>query len=58
MVEKSASAREWTEAAQHCRLAPDEVRMARELGFKPRSLMKNLPNTPEQWKAPVAEWAR
>jgi hypothetical protein len=58
MVGKSASEREWAEAAQRCRLAPDEVRMARELGFKPRSLMKNLPNRTEPWKAPVAEWVR
>jgi hypothetical protein len=58
MVGKSASEREWAEAAQRCLLAPDEVRMARELGFKPRSLMKNLPNTAEPWKAPVAEWMR
>jgi hypothetical protein len=58
MVKKSASEREWAEAAQRCRLAPDEVRMARELGFKPLSLMKNLPNAAEPWKTPVAEWVR
>jgi hypothetical protein len=32
--------------------------MAKELGFKPRSLLKNIPSKAEPWKAPVAEWVR
>ncbi len=32
--------------------------MARELGFKPRSLLKNIPSAQQPWKAPVAEWVR
>jgi len=32
--------------------------MARELGFKPRSLLKNIPSPQQPWKAPVAEWVR
>jgi hypothetical protein len=32
--------------------------MAKELGFKPRSLLKNLPSPQQRWKARVAEWVR
>jgi hypothetical protein len=32
--------------------------MARELGFQPRSLLKNIPSPQQPWKAPVAEWVR
>ena len=32
--------------------------MAKELGFKPRSLLKNQPSPQQPWKAPVAEWIR
>ncbi len=56
MAGKTATEREWAEALQRCRLSPDEVRMARELGFKPRSLIANIPGKAEPWKAPVAEW--
>lgn len=48
----------WAEAARRCRLSPSEVRMAKELGFKPRSLLKNIPSQAQPWKAPVAEWVR
>ena len=48
----------WAEAARRCRLSPADVRMAKELGFKPRSLLKNQPSPQQPWKAPVAEWVR
>jgi hypothetical protein len=32
--------------------------MAKELGFKPHSLLKNIPSPRQPWKAPVAEWIR
>ena len=32
--------------------------MARELGFQPRSLIKNIPSPSQKWKAPVSEWVR
>jgi hypothetical protein len=32
--------------------------MAKELGFKPRSLLKNQPSPLQPRKAPVAEWVR
>src|SRR3982075_590939 len=43
-------------AAIWSRLSPADVRMAKELGFKPRSLLKNQPSPQQPWKAPVAEW--
>ena len=30
--------------------------MARELGLKPRSLIKNIPSPQQQWKLPVQQW--
>ena len=32
--------------------------MAKELGFKPRSLIKNVPAKSQPWKAPVGQWIR
>jgi hypothetical protein len=49
---------EWAKAKRLCRLSADDVRMAKELGFHPRSLVKNIPNTSQRWKAPVAVWVR
>lgn len=48
----------WEEAQRLCRLSDEEVRMARELGFEPRSLIKNIPSPSQQWKAPVRDWVR
>ncbi len=48
----------WAEAARRCGLSPAHVRMAKELDFKPRSLLNDLPSPQEPWKAPVAEWVR
>jgi hypothetical protein len=58
MAGKAAKDQAWAETARRCRLSPAEVRMAKELGFKPRSLLKNIPSKAEPWKAPVAEWVR
>ena len=58
MAEKVALDKAWAEAARRCRLSPADVRMAKELGFKPRSLLKNQPSPQHPWKAPVAEWVR
>jgi len=46
---------EWQEAKRRCRLSDEEVRMAKELGFKPRSLIKNIPAKSQPWKAPHLE---
>jgi hypothetical protein len=48
----------WAEAARRCRLSPAHVRMAKELDFKPRSLLNDLPSPQQPWKTPVAEWVR
>jgi len=48
----------WREARRRCGLSDEEVRMAKELGFQPKSLIKNIPSASQQWKAPVKEWVR
>jgi hypothetical protein len=48
----------WEEARRRCGLSDEDVRMAKELGFKPKSLMKNIPAPSQRWKAPVREWVR
>jgi hypothetical protein len=58
MAGKRATDQEWAEAAKRCRLSPADVRMAKELGLQPKSLLKNLPSDRQPWKAPVAEWVR
>jgi len=49
---------EWQEAKRRCKLSDEEVRMAKELGMKPHSLIKNIPAKSQPWKAPVNEWIR
>jgi hypothetical protein len=48
----------WEEAQRRCRLSDAEIRMAKELGFRPKSLIKNIPASTQQWKMPVNEWVR
>ena len=48
----------WREAKRRCRLYDEEVRMAKELGLNPRSLIKNIPAKSQPWKAPENEWIR
>lgn len=49
---------EWLEAKRRCGLSDEDVQMAKELGMKPRSLIKNIPSRSQRWKAPVREWIR
>jgi len=49
---------DWAEAKKRCRLNAEEVRMAKEMGLSPRSLIKNVPPKSEPWKAPVKTWVR
>jgi hypothetical protein len=49
---------EWAKAKRLCRLSAEDVRMAKELGFSPRALMKNIPSGSQPWKAPVKIWIR
>ena len=46
----------WQEAKKKCRLNDNDIRMAKELGLNPKSLIKNIPNKSEKWKAPVKDW--
>lgn len=46
----------WEEEKKKCRLGDEEIRMAKEMGLNPKSLIKNIPNKNEQWKAPVKDW--
>jgi hypothetical protein len=48
----------WAEAKKKCRLNNETIRMAKELGINPKTLIKNIPNKSEPWKAPVHEWVR
>jgi hypothetical protein len=48
--------RQWAEAKRCCRLNREDIRMARELGLNPRSLIKNIPSPQQQWKLPVKQW--
>ncbi len=49
---------EWGEAKRRCRLNAETLRMAKELGLNPRSLIRNIPSNSQPWKAPVADWIR
>ena len=49
---------DWAEAKKRCRLNQEEVEMAKELGFSPKTLIRNIPSPKEQWKAPVKVWIR
>ena len=57
-LKKSDQQQLWAEAQRRCRLSDEAVRMARELGIGPRSLIKNIPAPTQQWKAPVEDWVR
>ena len=58
MVANSKKDAEWAEAKKKCRLNEETIMMAKEMGLNPRSLIKNIPNKTQQWKAPVHEWIR
>lgn len=47
---------EWEEAKKKCRLNTETLKMAKEMGLNPRSLIKNIPNKSQQWKASVSVW--
>ncbi len=46
----------WVEAKRKCRLNGNDIRIAKELGLNPRSLIKNIPSKSEPWKLPVKAW--
>jgi hypothetical protein len=45
-------------AQRRCRLSDEAVRMAKELGIGPRSLITSIPARTQQWKAPTEDWVR
>ena len=47
---------DWEEAKKRCRLNEEDIKIAKEMGLNPRSLIKNIPNKSESWKAPVKDW--
>ena len=47
---------EWEEAKKKCKLNAETLRIAKEMGLNPRSLIKNIPSKTEQWKSPVSVW--
>jgi hypothetical protein len=48
----------WQDAKKKCRLNNEDIKIAKELGLNPKSLIKNIPSKSEQWKAPVSVWIR
>ncbi|WP_456272488.1 hypothetical protein [Bacillus sp. AK031] len=48
----------WADAKKRCRMNEADIRMAKALGMKPKSLIKNIPLPKQQWKMPVKEWVR
>ena len=49
---------EWKEVKKRCKVGDETIRMAKELGINPRTMIKNIPNKAEKWKAPVDVWIR
>ncbi len=48
----------WAEAKRRCHLSADDIQMAKEMGLKPRSPIKNIPSKSQPWKVPVRVWIR
>jgi len=49
---------EWKEVKKKCKVGDETIRMAKEMGINPRTMIKNIPNKAEKWKAPVDVWIR
>ncbi|ADU27431.1 hypothetical protein [Ethanoligenens harbinense] len=46
----------WQDTKKKCRLNSENIELAKHLGLNPSSLVKNIPNKSEPWKAPVSVW--
>jgi hypothetical protein len=55
---KKPQQRRWPEAMRLCRLNPNDVEMARRLGFQPDALIRLRPSPKDRWKLPVNQWVR
>jgi hypothetical protein len=49
---------QWAKAKKLCRLNMEDIRMAKEVGLTPKSLVKNIPSPTQKWKLPVKLWIR
>jgi hypothetical protein len=56
MANKEKKAEQWKEAKLLCRLNDEDIRIAKEMGLNPLSLIKNIPAKGQLWKAPVKQW--
>ncbi|MCK9547945.1 MAG: hypothetical protein RBS49_03395 [Sphaerochaeta sp.] len=50
------SEQDWEKAKKLCRLNEEDIRIAKEMGLNPRSLIKNIPGKDQRWKEPVKQW--
>ena len=48
----------WAKAKTVCRLNMEDIRLAKELGLSPKTLMKNNSSPTQRWKLPVKFWIR
>jgi hypothetical protein len=48
----------WAKAKKVCHISQEDIAMAKQLGLKPRTLMKNNPSPNQRWKLPVKQWIR
>ena len=48
----------WAKAKTVCRLNMEDIRLAKELGLSPKTLMKDNPSPTQRWKLPVKLWIR
>jgi hypothetical protein len=54
-----AKEQDWAEVKRRCHMTDEGIKMARELGFAPRTLLSSQASLrSEPWKAPVEEWVR
>lgn len=58
MASKLQKEQAWKEAKKRCRLNEEDIKLAKQLGMTPKSLIKNIPSPKEQWKLPVKQWIR
>lgn len=58
MESKLQKEQAWKEAKKRCRLNEEDIKLAKQLGMTPKSLIKNIPSPKEQWKLPVKQWIR
>lgn len=58
MASKLQKEQAWKEAKKRCCLNEEDIKLAKQLGMSPKSLIKNIPSPKEQWKLPVKQWIR